>query len=693
MSLGRLIGTHRHPLCALVLVLCFLFEAEAQAATYYVRPTGNDASSGTSEQTAWRTLGRVSSADLNAGDRVLLEAGAVFAGQLRFGPEDAGTATNPVTVGSYGSGRAMIEPGDQTGLRVHNAGGYAIAGLVLRGSGRGQNAGSGIHFLNTVGGATKLEYVRIDNVDVSGFRDAGILVEGNPADGSKSGWQNVEVTNCVLHDNETSGMYVTGVYDLNATTYANRDVDVRRCRVFDNSGEPAHRDVRAGDGVVLADTDGGTIERSVAYNNGFLCGSLGGGPIGFWTWHSNDITIQYNESYANRSCAGGGDGGGLDLDGGVTNSTVQYNYTHNNDGAGVLVCNFPWAAFPNSGNVVRYNVSVNDGRAENYPGIYIYAEGTGVTNTDIYNNTVYQSPAAFGTPSAVRAERWWGSPGSIRFRNNLLITKGGVPLVEAPAGMSDLTFQGNNYWSTWDSFEIKWGNTTYGSLPGWRSATGMERLNGGDVGLSRNPRLLASGSRPTLGDPDRLPTLDAYRIRNDSPLRDAGLNLAAAFGVSVGTRDYFGASIPQYGVFDVGAHEFANPVSNDGFESGSASPWGTYGAATVATGNARRGIYAARMSGSQAGFLQTVAGLRPNTKYTVNAQLQQESSSDKLFVGVKGYGGPEEQALGNSTSYARRSVTFTTGVSNTSAVVYLRKDAGAGAAYADDVAVEPVPTP
>ena len=93
----------------------------------------------------------------------------------------------------------------------------------------------------------------------------------------------------------------------------------------------------------MADTDGGTIERSIAYNNGFLCGSSGGGPVGLWTWDSNNITIQNNESYANRSGAATADGGGLDLDGGVTNSKVQYNYTHGNDGAGVLVGSYTWA--------------------------------------------------------------------------------------------------------------------------------------------------------------------------------------------------------------------------------------------------------------------------------------------------------------------------------------------------------------
>ena len=544
-------------LFTLVTLPFWLTGAEAQAATYYVRPTGNDAADGMSQQTAWRTLGRPSAVDLNPGDNVLLEGGgAPVIGQLRLSKEDAGTPSNPVTIGSYGTGRATVQPGDGTGLRIQNAGGIVIHDLVVRGSSRTQNTGNGIYLLNTLSGGAKLDYVRIDNVDVSSFGNAGILVEGRPADSSQSGWRDVEATNCVLHDNEYYGMLVTGVYDFNATTYANSNVNVRGCRAFGNSGDPAYRDGHSGDGIVLADTDGGTIERSIAYNNGFLCGSSGGGPVGLWTWDSNNITIQNNESYANRSGAATADGGGLDLDGGVTNSKVQYNYTHGNDGAGVLVGSYTWALFPTSGNVVRYNVSVNDGRANGYPGMYVYGDGSGVTNTDIYNNTVYQSPAASGTPSAVRAERWSGTGGSVRFRNNLLVADDGVPLLDVPAGMSDLTFQGNDYWSNYDAFVIKWGDSTYSALASWRSASGKETLNGNPVGRARNPRLVAPGSEPTIGDPDRLTALDAYRIRSDSQVRDAGLDLPTSFGLSVGPRDYFGTSIPQNGAFDIGAAEY-----------------------------------------------------------------------------------------------------------------------------------------
>ena len=55
-----------------------------------------------------------------------------------------------------------------------------------------------------------------------------------------------------------------------------------------------------------------------------------------------DIVIQYNESYGDKTAAGA-DGGGFDLDGGTQEESVmQYNYSHDNDRPGFLLCQYPW---------------------------------------------------------------------------------------------------------------------------------------------------------------------------------------------------------------------------------------------------------------------------------------------------------------------------------------------------------------
>ncbi len=68
---------------------------------YYVSPTGNDQNDGTSPATAWKTLGKVSSAVLSSGDAVLFERGAEFRGKLTA--KAAG-----VTYSAYGTGAKPI---------------------------------------------------------------------------------------------------------------------------------------------------------------------------------------------------------------------------------------------------------------------------------------------------------------------------------------------------------------------------------------------------------------------------------------------------------------------------------------------------------------------------------------------------------------------------------------------------------
>src|SRR6185369_3699922 len=114
---------------------------------------------------------------------------------------------------------------------------------------------------------------------------------------------------------------------------------------------------QTGNGIFFKDVDGGMIEHCSAYNNGALNKNAGGGPVGIWAIFSNNITIQYNESYQNHTRAN--DGNGFDLDGGVTNSRMQYNYSHDNDGGGYLLYQFTGARAFGS-NICRYNISQND---------------------------------------------------------------------------------------------------------------------------------------------------------------------------------------------------------------------------------------------------------------------------------------------------------------------------------------------
>ncbi len=97
------------------------------AATYYVSSiSGKDSYSSTQAQnpaTPWQTLAKVNSVfgGLNPGDQVLLQAGSVFMGPLLI--TKSGTASQYITISTYGTGAAPIINGFANLVGWTNAGG------------------------------------------------------------------------------------------------------------------------------------------------------------------------------------------------------------------------------------------------------------------------------------------------------------------------------------------------------------------------------------------------------------------------------------------------------------------------------------------------------------------------------------------------------------------------------------------
>src|SRR5215211_2312741 len=72
--------------------------------TYYVSSSGSDSASGASTSAAWKTISRVNSQKLKAGDKVLFRGGDSFSGGLYNPSTEAGSLSNPITFSTYGSG-------------------------------------------------------------------------------------------------------------------------------------------------------------------------------------------------------------------------------------------------------------------------------------------------------------------------------------------------------------------------------------------------------------------------------------------------------------------------------------------------------------------------------------------------------------------------------------------------------------
>ena len=201
-----------------------------------------------------------------------------------------------------------------------------------------------------------------------------------------------------------------------------------------------------------------------------LCNQTPGGPCGIWTAGSRRITIQHCESFRNRT-GNAPDGDGFDLDGGSIECVLQYNYSHDNDGAGILVYTYPYAPLADRGNIVRYNICEDDAvKLGEYGAIHVGNDGHGMSGIEIYHNTFIAGPSARTVVSL------HGKDLGVAFRNNLILAPTGCPLVTIDHDADAIIFQGNLYWSGGRAFKTA-GAKTCDSLEAWRK-TGKEIMSG-----------------------------------------------------------------------------------------------------------------------------------------------------------------------------------------------------------------------
>ena len=155
---------------------------------------------------------------------------------------------------------------------------------------------------------------------------------------------------------------------------------------------------------------------------------------------------------------------------------------------------------------VRYNLSVNDARRQQYGAIDFWNGngGNGIRDVAVYNNTVYVTPSAGAAPKALR---FISGTTNVSVRNNIFQTTGGVRLADIQAKQTNLQIQGNAYWSSGAPFSLKVFAKTYTSFNAYVSGSGHEKLNGVDIpktgrggrlGIMVTKTLLWAGERGPL---------------------------------------------------------------------------------------------------------------------------------------------------------------------------------------------------
>lgn len=621
-----------------------LYAASASAATYYVDSvSGNDSNSGTGMNSAWKSLTKVNAVTFQPGDEILLKRGGSWTGTLW--PKGSGNSSSPIVIDQYGAGNSPLinGNGNEAAVYLYNQQYWEIKNLEITNNNGSSSRRNGIYVVNQDGGTLNHIHLIGNNVhDVYGNNvkdgngSAGIKVR-TIAGSVKSNYQDI------LIDENTVGPRVdrTGI-DINSDYWCRTDSG---CSGSNNWFPSTNvmisnnyvTDV-GGDGIVPMATQGAIVQYNTV--NGFNMRS-GTVNAGIWAWNADNTLIQYNEAFNGKTTQ---DGQGFDIDYGQTATIVQYNYSHDNDGGFILICQ-PGNA-KNDGGIVRYNISQND-KAR------VFQLAGPTTNTQVYNNTIYLPAGSTTMPIYVNS--WDGYTKSISFANNIWMLQGAGNW-QGLSNIASLQFDHNTIYGVHTTGEPADANKS-----------------------TLNPMLAGAGS----GGIGRS-SVDGYKLVSGSPAIGTGKVIS-----NNGGKDYWGTTVsstmaPNRGAYNSpGVTAPSNLIINGGFEQGGLLPWTNWNTASVVSGNSRTGTYAVQLSGGP-GSAEQIVNLEPNTTYTFTGYVKTDNSSQPVRIGVKNYGGAEQYSVITTTSYSQGSVSFTTGSSNTTATVYVYKPSGTAKAYGDD---------
>ncbi|MFB9844150.1 right-handed parallel beta-helix repeat-containing protein [Mucilaginibacter ginsenosidivorans] len=396
---------------------------------WYVDNKGSDAATGTKGK-PFKTMARANSINLNAGDTLYFRSGQIFKGTLELKTGVNGTKNQPVVITSFGEGRAIIDSKDSSAIRLYKSNFVKLEQLSLKGSGRKTgNVKDGLAVINC-------KNIEVSVLDISGFQKSGLLIYSS---------QNVVAKNVFVHDNGSAGITVEAPYQ----TRESHNIKILNCRAENNPGDPTNLTNHSGNGIVVGDCRKVLIDHCTATNNGWDMPRIGNGPVGIWAYEADSVVIQHCLSYKNKTSKGGADGGGFDLDGGVTNSIVQYNMSYGNQGSGYCIFQY-WGASPWHDNIFRYNISENDGTvSDSQAGLYVWNSSDDEKqfhDCEVYGNIIYNSKVAalcFSEKSESKG---------IRFKYNVFVGKDS--LIKGKDKIGDAKYQGNNWWSIEKGFHM-----------------------------------------------------------------------------------------------------------------------------------------------------------------------------------------------------------------------------------------------
>ena len=548
-----------------LILVFFVFAIALNAKNYYISSsTGNDATGDGSKSKPYKSFTKFDSSNtigLVGGDSVLLKGGDTFTSTLTIYAN--GNANADIVVGSYNNlvgaetNNAVINITSSSSSGVSTYGSYiTIRDLIISGPwnqySTSGSSGTGIGLGAT---ASNVGSVAIIGCDISGFNWGINSYYSNVP--TKNVYTTVNIMYNYVHECGKAGIDISAsVPNSDNHIYAFGNLICYKNYIYNNLASACSDPYKCGhngDGAVFGSFAKGCMSHNVVFHNGWLNKSIGAGPAGFWVWDSDSVIMEYNEAYDCGTKSGAGDGDAFDLDGGVTNTVLQYNYSHDNWAAGYLVWEYGSPRVKNSNNTIRYNISENDNlgyldadyNRKTFAGITVSPESC--TKTTVYNNTVVSKN---GPCLRVKASN--NATDSLnRFYNNIFYTsapdyQGTAPNIIEAIGTRN-QFLNNLYYNTKGNVSILSAGSTY---------TNSNITSFDSKAIIGNPLLKNPIINVTFNDFTANTNLTNYQLQTGSPAKDKGLDLTASpYKWNVGKIDYNYLSNPAGTGYDIGACE------------------------------------------------------------------------------------------------------------------------------------------
>lgn len=414
-------------LCVLVVSSCSQLPRQPGNNYYFDAENGNDDHDGLSAQQAWKSLAKASDIQLKAGDSLLLRRGTIFKGMLEINAQ--GSPGAPIVIDAYGEGdKPSISAPDSAlyTVCIKNSDYITLQNLDITNTGNERlPSRTGVKVLCDEYGTSHSIFLRkLDIHDVNGSLvkkeggGSGILIV-NRWDETPSAFDSLMIEDCTIRRCERNGI-IWGNTWTRQKWHLSTNTIVRRNLIEEVPG----------DAIVPIGCDGVLIEYNLVRNFPATLPDTEA-AAGIWPWSCDNTIIRFNEASDHKAPW---DAQGFDSDYNCTNTTIQYNYSHDNEGGFILICNAgkgesdPKDNIGNIGTRVLFNISINDAirtrkaRGNIFsPTIHI---GGPSEDTEIRNNILHVNikPEAHIDKSMITSDSWGGYANDTRIIGNLFYT-------------------------------------------------------------------------------------------------------------------------------------------------------------------------------------------------------------------------------------------------------------------------------